>query len=207
MKIAICVPHVGDVKALFALSLAQLTARTLMVRTNFIAFYFDDGGPLEYKRTNLARRALADNVDWILWLDSDHTFPPDTLLRLLDADRPIIGCNYASRRSRQAIGFTLDGRELRPGRGIETVGALGMGVFLTRADVFKAIPQPWFASKFVGEAFLGEDVHFCNQGKAAGFPVAVDHDLSNEVGHIGEQIRTLWEVAHVDTALPAAGTG
>src|SRR4051812_45016016 len=48
-------------------------------------------------RCDLAKLALERGADWLLWLDSDHTFPANTLARLLARGRSVVGANYRRR--------------------------------------------------------------------------------------------------------------
>ena len=45
----------------------------------------------------LSNEAEKIGADWLLWLDSDQTFPADTLLRLLAHGLPLVGANYPQR--------------------------------------------------------------------------------------------------------------
>jgi hypothetical protein len=226
MKTAICVPHHGDVKAAFAGSLAQLAAYTARmdvlyngasVRPQLVTL-FDDRGTLELKRTALVRRARESKADYLLWVDSDQVFPPDGLLRLMRHDLPLVGCNYMLRDGTgpSACGFEAEPVWSRAGEtGLQSVAAIGLGFCLVKMPVFDAIAAALPDSRlFVteigrdGEAVRGEDVHFCNLVRQAGFPVMLDHDLSREIGHVAEIVRMLGEGddAASAPAAPAAGS-
>ena len=78
MKIMICVPCMDQVPAQFAQSLATLNK----VEECSIAFQM---GSLIYNARNyLATMAIKNEIDYVLWLDSDMTFPPDLLQRLYE---------------------------------------------------------------------------------------------------------------------------
>lgn len=198
MKIAICVPHHGDVKAGFAQCLAILVGTTVgSSHTVFVAF--EEDGALDYKRTRLILRALEWGADYIQCIDSDHTFPPDATLRLLAHDKPIVGCNYLRRRCERPTALGMDNEpvettEAKAKSGdLENVGAMGLGFCLLKASVFKTIAHPWFRTEVAanGELYRGEDVHFFNQARRARFPVLVDHALSWSLGHIAERVLTI----------------
>jgi hypothetical protein len=171
-----------------------------------IDLLFGGIGPLDWKRTNLALEAVKRGSDYLLWIDSDQTFPNDALGQLLVRDRPIVGTSYPSRHTGNPTVFDLNGNPLPRRSGLEEVGALGLGFCLMKAPIFERVPKPWFATEIGddGELICGEDVHFCNQARIAGVPVFVDHDLT--IGHIAERILTLErEDANADTVLPTAG--
>src|SRR5688572_26366680 len=108
MKVALCVPHPGIVKGRFAQCLADLVAHTLTVPIVYngeptrplVQTLFADEGSIDLKRTRLALAAKKSGADYVLWLDADHTFPPDSLLVLMGHDQPIVGCNYPTRAPR-----------------------------------------------------------------------------------------------------------
>lgn len=65
---------------------------------------------------------------------------------------------------------------------------MGFGVCLISTEVFKKTKKPWFMFGFNPRAddYVGEDVFFFARAKEAGFTAFVDHDLSQDVRHIGE---------------------
>jgi hypothetical protein len=221
MKIAVLVPHHGPVKALFAECLANLMAETAqtMVRENLsfarpqVRAFFEEDGPLELKRTRLIVKSRQWGADHSLFVDTDQTFPPDALIRLLRRSEAIVGCNIVTRDERPrptAIG--LDGQRLptteaKAAAGLlELVLSLGLGFCLLRADAFAALDRRstgrrLFESEVTdaGELITGEDVHFFNEVRASGLEVYLDHAVSWEIGHIAETIRT-----HKEGRLPGA---
>lgn len=46
--------------------------------------------------------------------------------------------------------------------------------------------EPLFSMPWNGSDYLGEDVFFFMRLEEAGVPVFVDHDLSNQIAHVGE---------------------
>jgi hypothetical protein len=66
---------------------------------------------------------------------------------------------------------------------------------LIRMSVFDRLPKPWFNLVAVGDQLRGEDYHFCESARAAGIEVWCDGDLSAELGHIGQKIHRLGELA------------
>lgn len=58
-------------------------------------------------------------------------------------------------------------------------------------SIFKDItpwPQPLFSQRWIEEIqdYSGEDWGFCEWLEEHGIPIFIDHELSNQVGHIGE---------------------
>jgi hypothetical protein len=152
-----------------------------------------------YSRRKLAAAALEWGAEWILWLDADQTFPPDTLIRLLMHGKAIIGANIRRRivdeivptAVRAVEGATESVFPAADG-GIEEVLHIGLGVCLVHASVFQALKQPYFVETVAEDGItpIGEDVSLMHAARTAGFPAFVDHSLSMEVGHIAETILT-----------------
>jgi hypothetical protein len=143
-------------------------------------------------RNQMVDQAITDGVDWLLWIDDDHSFPPDMARRLLAHDKPWIGINATTRN--EPLRFTA---WKKPGQmlvtddtthGIEKVWRMGMGISLISAEVFKAIDPPWFFTPYVetdeGRYFQGEDMYFCDKARAAGFDPFVDHDITKQTEHL-----------------------
>jgi GT2 family glycosyltransferase len=138
---------------------------------------------LAYGRTTLARQALEQQADWLLWLDADHSFPPDTLTRLLAHRQDVVGINQPQRVApHSATAVAIDGSPLVTNDAtidLVEVASVGMGVLLVAGAALKGVGFPLF----VGGT---EDRFFCQRLRSAGFRIFVDQALSLEVGHIGE---------------------
>lgn len=129
----------------------------------------------------------------ILFIDSDMRFPPDTLERLLAHKKDIIGCNARSRTEDTWVARKDDKSISSEGRkGIQEVDTLGFGIILIDLKVFtsklRAVPPNCFAQPFnnYNGLFVGEDIYFCTVARDKGWKIWVDHDLSQEVKHIGQ---------------------
>lgn len=186
MRIAILMPVHGDTKAEFTLSLAAMVAKAAPEH-DLIFCMVTGGSEIAKVREYLAEQALGQLPDYLLWLDSDHTFPPDTLHRLLARDLGAVGANYA-RRFGPRSAASLNGDSVPPRSGVEPVDVMGLGVCLVRADLVRRLPAPRFSTA----GGMSEDVYFFTQLRAITKERAhVDHDLSREVGHIMSVTRFL----------------
>lgn len=226
-KIAICIPAYGDTKAKFTQSLVNMVVHFL--GANIVD---DDGNPIEREidtfivsssmltqsRHKLVAEALVWGADYMLFLDADHTFPPDTLARLWSHNKLIVGCNYARRclptaptaakhvtdddgEDHKNLVYTTV--ELASENVLEEVDHLGFGVCLIDMRVFTLLeakaqdegkdsflPLFHFDTTPDGLTVIGEDVYFFRKVREAGVPVYCDHALSWEVGHLYESIMT-----------------
>lgn len=138
-------------------------------------------------RNQAVTMARSLGASHLLFIDSDMRFPPSTLDRLLAADVAIVAANYAQRTMPIWSVARVEGKPFSSfGRhGLQSVESVGCGVMLISLGVFESLPKPWFDTPYSAtyETQLGEDVFFCQQARANGFDVWIDHDLSNEVRH------------------------
>src|SRR3954466_3916962 len=153
MKVAICIPCYGDTKADFTISLARLLVRSLTApgapRLE-IETFLATSSDLVANRTNLLQRAMGWQARYLLWLDADHIFPPDSLLRLIARRLPVVGCNYPRRSEPHgpvASRVDAEGRyehvwttEAKAKAGeVEEVAVLGLGLCLVDMLVFRDV--------------------------------------------------------------------
>lgn len=191
--VAVCVPARDMVHTAFAFDLARAVAFHTAHSDDRILLLQSLGTLICNQRQELARNAIAAGADWIVYLDSDMRFPKDAIGRLLAHDQPVVAANYATRRPPvQPVAFRHAGLSERvqtgpASTGLEPVFAVGMGVFLVKADVFAGLKLPWFQIGWapVLDDFVGEDLHFCRLLGEHGVPVLIDHDLSKEIRHVG----------------------
>lgn len=156
-----------------------------------------------------AREQLLDEISemgahYILWLDSDHNFPKDLLIRLMAHDVEMVGINYTFRSvparyvafERTTIDHQEDGlggkllETKEDSHGLAEVEALGFGAVLMKMVIVPTLPKnkPRFFFEWNEEKniHVGEDVWFCRLITQAGWNIYVDHDLSKECTHIGQ---------------------
>lgn len=157
------------------------------------------GTTLCSNRQELADVAVASGATHLLFIDTDMVFPGESLNRLLAHEKPIVGCNYTSRRlPLRTTAATMNGKRMVSlgKEGLEKAAHIGLGMALIETKVFTSMPKPhfivgwWQNTETGGSNYISEDVSFCRKARAAGFDIWVDHDLSLEIGHVGEMIFT-----------------
>lgn len=191
-KVMACIPSTGTWHADMGLSLARLA----MYDPRIVAIRSTQGTLLPHSRETLVEDAAEAGVSHILWLDSDMVFPETVAERLLAHGLDIVGANYSTRRAPlRGTSHTETGRlqTTDASTGLQEVDGIGFGCLLMRVDVFKRVERPWFNVGWIkqdGKApiVFGEDIYFCYKARKLGMKVWVDHDLSKEVGHIGERV-------------------
>ena len=198
MKIGICIPSRGQMEIGTAFDLAVMCAYDAKTRQGSLAIYTVNGTLIFDQRNNLVRTALNEGCDYILFIDADMRFPKDTIERLVSLDLPIVGVNATTRghpvrptaknlkvnvEEKTNEWLPVDSKDKKE---VEQVSAIGCGVMLVKAEVFRKTPEPWFWFYILpGDKIMGEDVHFCIQAYDAGFNTFCDHALSNLIGHVG----------------------
>jgi len=218
MKVAICIPRYGDTRGDFTISLARMIAHSLGApaegRRLELEIFSISSSDLPQSRTDLLKEAIRWQARYLLWLDSDHVFPPDALLRLLKHKLSVVGCNYPRRSDPTgpvAARIGDDGAwqhvwtteaAARAGE-IEEVAHVGLGLCLMDLNVLHQVKAhveqgvgwanwaPFDRKLLPGTtARMGEDASFFQELREAGVAIHVDHALSWQVGHIHECVLT-----------------
>lgn len=198
MKVAICLPHQDIIPTATAFDVTALSAYHVH-RHGYESYrlFTTSASILPMQRAMLVDAALSEGCDWLLWIDSDMRFPKDALDRLLKHDKPIVGCNYATRKIpvRPTAFRELGGQPVlchtrANSTGLEEVAGMGMGFMLTNAEVFHKTPKPWFQFLYstANDRYHGEDLFFLSRAAEQGFNAYVDHDLSKDIGHVGQLV-------------------
>jgi glycosyltransferase involved in cell wall biosynthesis len=203
-KVAVCFPSGDMVHADFALALASLCGSLFPIQPVIVN---TKSSIVAAARNDAVRIAREAGVDYLLFLDSDMTFPNTTLHRLLAHRRPIVGALYTKR----VPPYNLLGAPIGGGATIEAGGLIEMkhmptGCLLIDMGVFAGLTPPYFRFLYdeaTGEIH-GEDYVFCDRARAAGFRIWCDVALSLEVGHIGQQICRFTEHSAPETLVAAA---
>lgn len=191
--LSICVPVHVSVTAGFALCLANLTARLSSKNIKF-KIHMVVGTLLSESRTALVKEAIANNSNQILWLDSDMHFPNTIYEKLNSHEKDIVAATYSTRTNPQQNVAFLDendfSKRLSIKSGLVDVAAVGMGCMLVNIDVYRQVSFPWFNIEWdqSNNVYIGEDIYFCLRAKDYGYPIIVDADTSNTVGHYGTKI-------------------
>lgn len=159
-------------------------------------------GSLIYDSRNHAlEQAVLGDYDRILWLDSDMTFEPDTMMRLiedLDSGHEIVSGLYFKRRPPYtAVLFKrlfLDEKEGYkipvndeyndyPKDSLFQLEGFGFGCVMMEVSAVKKIMEKYGAKLCMPVAGFGEDLSFCLRAKYAGVDLWCDSRI--KCGHIG----------------------
>ncbi len=136
-------------------------------------------------------QAQAEEFTHFLSLDDDQTFPGDVVDRMLSAEKPVVTCNYRKKVPEiEYVCSDLDGQMLDSTHrtGIERIKMMGMGMALIDLSAIKDVHAPYFGAIWNTDTstYVIEDEFFCRLLWTRGIEIWCDHDLSRQIGHIGE---------------------
>lgn len=130
------------------------------------------------------------------FIDDDHEFHPEHLIRLLERNVDIVHGVTMSKRPPWRLSIfkdLLDGQfipytfaDLAGKSGLLPVYACGRGGLLVRRQVFEQLERPYFQMGQIDPQTHNEDVHFSQRVTALGFTVHAD--LDNITGHTGQVV-------------------
>lgn len=197
IKLAICIPTAGMVRAGFAYSLAGMVAKLSQgVPTRpesglDITMDMQESSVIHSNREQLVKRAITSGKTHLMFLDDDMVFQPQIADILLGRRHPVVCVNYLIKTfPLEFVAVAENGRRIvteEKSTGIQEIAYSGFGVSLFEIEVFKKTPQPWFLPEFVPEsdAYTTEDNPCFRRIREAGFKCYVDHDASKLVDHRG----------------------
>ena len=160
-----------------------------------IEFVNEHGGLFD-ARDRVCRKTMREHFDYMLQLDSDMTFPPDALCKLLERDKDVITGVYVGKgENHKPVLFTELHKDdensgpygLKHGLNelmkddVFEVKGCGAGFLLVKEHVIRIMlihKHEWFRPY----AGLGEDVSFCQRCTELGVKIYADKTIP--MGHI-----------------------
>ena len=143
-------------------------------------------------------QAQKNKSDYILFIDDDMVFPPETLDQLLYHKKEIVGVNSYSRclPLSSTVGL-MDEKgnykhpdkypafEMKIPDYLFEAYFVGCGVCLINMKVFEEVKEPFFKFTYQKNGLVkgGEDGNFCERAREKGFKIWCDPNV--EVGHLG----------------------
>lgn len=213
-SVMVAIPAHDQVPSTFMYDLGQMMAfmgaGMALGKIGAVNLSMQRGTYIHQARQTLAVQAIENEVDHILWLDSDMRFPRDVYLRLAARQVPFVGVNYSTRGAPPRFVAIKDvdaGTRCATradSTGLEEVDSIGFGCVLMEtallADLHNPYGEkgPWFNFEWDASkgSMWGEDVLFCRYLREAGQKVYVDHDVSKLCGHVGH-----WEYTCKDAEI------
>ena len=196
MKTLIAIPCMDMVQTSFMKSVLGL------IRTGETTVSFLTSSLIYDSRNNLAKQAITEGYDRVLWLDSDMVFAPDLLLRLsadMDEGREFVSGLYFKRKppfmpvlykelkythnpEKGEVKVDIEAYEDYPKNEIFKVAACGFGGVMMSADLINRIGNA-FGLPFSPAIGLGEDLSFCMRAAQIGAEIFCDSRV--KLGHVG----------------------
>lgn len=144
------------------------------------------GGSVPRNLNQLVAWALEEHCTHLFIVEDDSTFAPDTVLRLLAHDKPVVaGLCLARHPPFRPYVYSefvpAEGLRFRPlcadDHGLIRVAATGVGGILIRTDVFRKLSQPYFEIKYANGQEYGQDILYGQKLIEAGIEVYCDLDV------------------------------
>ena len=195
-KILIAMPCNRGVKPKTAECLAEMISNTKLPVKTVIA---TEGYTIAENRAYLVYKAIENGCSHILFIDDDMVFPVDTLDRLIDIGKYVVGVNSHGRKLPIKTTVTFlekDWTEDENGmpklpevpEALFECKEVGGGVLLVDMSVFEKIDKPWFGFDQDNSGWVkqGEDGWFCQRCREKDIKIYCDPTLA--IGHIGDYI-------------------
>ncbi len=186
-NILLGIPSGGSVKSKTMMTIISVISMT----QHRITVMERDGALGPDNRNHICQLALENGFTHVFLVDADMSFPGDTLTRLLEHKKDIVGAayNYRAFPRRTVVKIKRDGQVYSPDRLPESLfscHAIGSGVKLVTTHALAHMPRPWFALDFDKDGMLSvsDDVWFCQQAARVGIQTFCDPTIN--AGHIGD---------------------
>jgi len=154
---------------------------------------------LDHSREQLVEVALGMDADYIMWVDSDQVYPPDTVKRLakhIDDGLMVVNGVVPRRDDAGPLAFMFAEpgptvsmvKDFQVNRGLVKVDIPGGGGVMVNPKVYSMISPPYYGRTEVGHdgTKIGEDVSFFWKLKQVGVESWIDTDL--HFGHLSERV-------------------
>lgn len=196
MRTLIAIPCMDMMHTPFVISLTGLQVK------GEIKFAYSASSLIYDSRNGLARKAIVEKFDRILWLDSDMQFSPDLFKRLsddLDEGRDFVSGLYFTRKPPyKPVIFKKAGYEHVGEKGVKPVAeayydypedtvfevqAAGFGGVMMNVSLLVEIEKA-YGLPFSPIMGFGEDISFCMRAQELGKKMYCDSRV--KMGHVGQ---------------------
>ena len=197
MKITLAICTNRGIKPKTTQALLDMVAYSKNI--DFHILVAERGYTISENRNYCVIQAQKNGSDYLFFVDDDMTFPEDTLERLLEHKKEVVGVSSYSRclPLSSTVGL-MDSKgeymhpdmhsewEMQVPRELFECYFVGAGVMLIDMNVFNNIKSPSFEFTYDenGQVVNGEDGTFCKKIRDAGMAVWCDGSIP--VGHLGE---------------------
>ena len=194
MRTLVAIPCMDMMHTSFVIS---LTGMRMKGETKFV---YSVSSLVYDSRNGLARRAIAEKFDRVLWLDSDMEFRPDLFQRLsddLDEGRDMVAAFYVTRKDEikpclfKTCGYEHHEDHVKPVAktyydypkdSIFECEGVGFGGVMMNVSLLKEVEEK-FGLPFAPMLGFGEDLSFCLRVRELGKKIWCDSRI--KMGHVG----------------------
>jgi len=194
MRTLVAIPCMDMMHTSFVIS---LTGMRMKGETKFV---YSVSSLVYDSRNGLARRAIAEKFDRVLWLDSDMEFRPDLFQRLsddLDEGRDMVAAFYVTRKDEikpclfKTCGYEHYEDHVKPVAktyydypkdSIFECEGVGFGGVMMNVSLLKEVEEK-FGLPFAPMLGFGEDLSFCLRVRELGKKIWCDSRI--KMGHVG----------------------
>lgn len=172
-------------------SVRSLRAATFHASTHGNVIWAGDASPdhqaYAAARNNIVESCVNEDIDGIMWADSDMIFPVDAISRIVAHDKPFVTGIYFQREPPHwpLVSLFNEDRQVFnwltrwPENVLAPVDGCGFGCVYTDIELFRKIDPPWFEYKK-----FSEDFDFCLKVAELGVQPLVDTGVL--CGHLPE---------------------
>jgi len=192
MRLAIGVPIGSEyIPWRFMASLNELQ------KPSVTGFIYRQGSLVDVNRNEIVKLMLNHPAKFthLCFVDSDMVFSSDTIVKLAERNKPVVGA-LCYQRIAPFAAVTFDRKEVsateskfektvaKPdATGLAQVAGCGTGLVLIERSVFEKIPPPWFKIEWnAAGQHRGEDLYFSELCHQHQIPIFVDTTVS--AGHL-----------------------
>ncbi len=201
MNISILIPIYKYMEAQAVMSLIPMLL-TWQKAGHRMKLFFNTSNNIACARNKLFQCALKDNPDsdYILWLDSDHEYSYESLVKLIERmnehNLQMLSATYLTRTSDHIAHVPLNYKETGVTKIKYIAGlkdpqqcyAVGFGFVVFKTAMIKDLAEKNKNVLFMmnPDLTVGEDVYFCELARKAGYEIYYDPTVM--IGHIATVI-------------------
>lgn len=194
MKTFIAIPSMDQVAVQFCQSLAVLN------KSGECGIGFKVGSLIAESREYLALQAIQSGADYVMWFDSDMTFPTDTLERMQEHMKtydivsgiyfrrvppytPVLHKKLDIHKDENGVYLaTFEDYEDYPLNSVFEVEGIGFGCVMMKTDVLRNVVME-YGTAFSMMGRNGEDCSFSVRARNLGYRIMCDSTI--KCGHVG----------------------
>lgn len=192
MRILLGMPCVRQIPSKTVISLLQVVDR------DSVHPMLVEGSLIYDARDAIAKYAVENDYDYVLYVDSDMVFSQDDVKKIISHQADICSALYVTRHGedKNVCYSKIITRRRFPFRmpqlivdtalsGYSPVAGVGFGFCAIKCSVLKSMFKR-YKSLFEPKWGVGEDIAFCIRAKKCGYEIFTDRDV--KLGHIGEVV-------------------